>query len=321
MRVESAPGQEAQTAPAPAVAILMCTYNGSTYLPPQLHSFLQQTHDNWQLWVSDDGSQDDTLKLLEACRGRWGEERLHVFEGPHKGVTANFLSLACREEVRGDYYAYADQDDIWLADKLERALVRLREVPDGVPALYCARTCLVDAENREIGLSPLFSRPPSFANALMQNLGGGNTMVFNEAARKLLQQAGADVDVPVHDWWTYLVVCACGGQVFYDTGPVLRYRQHGANLIGMNDGTMARVRRILLLWRGGYRAWGDQHVKALTRLRERMSADSLAVLDAFVKARQSWLIPRIAGFRRDGIYRQTLAGNLGLAAAAVFGKL
>lgn len=319
MRVNTSSGQQALA--APAVAILMCTYNGERFLAEQLDSFAVQTHGNWQLWVSDDGSRDATLSTLEQVGRHWSNNRLHVVAGPGKGVTANFLSLTCLEKIQSDYYAYADQDDIWLADKLKRALDELRDVPDDVPALYCARTCLVDADNREIGRSPLFSKRPSFANALMQNLGGGNTMVFNDAARKLLLQAGADVDVPVHDWWAYLVVSACGGRVFYDAEPVLRYRQHGANLIGMNDGTLARVRRMLLLWQGGYRTWGDKHVQALARLRDRMSADSLEVLNAFVSARQSPLLPRMAGFRRAGIYRQTLAGNLGLVAAVLFGKL
>ena len=315
----TAPGQQAQ--PTPSVAILMCTYQGERYLAEQLDSFEAQSHANWALWVSDDGSRDATHSILEQYQQRWGEQRLHIVAGPGKGVTANFLSLTCLASIDSDYYAYADQDDIWLAQKLQRALDTLGSVPAGVAALYCARTCLVDANNREIGHSPLFTKPPSFANALMQNLGGGNTMVFNEAARALMQEAGADVDVPVHDWWAYLVVSACGGRVFYDAEPALRYRQHGANLIGMNAGAGARLRRMLLLWRGGYRAWGERHVRALERLRARMSPDSLAVFEAFSQARNSALLPRIAGFRRAGIYRQSFAGNLGLVFAAVFGKL
>ena len=315
----AAPGQQAQA--APSVAILMCTYQGESYMAEQLDSFAAQSHADWALWVSDDGSRDATLSILEQYRQRWGAGRLHVVAGPGKGVTANFLSLTCLAEIRGDYYAFADQDDVWLAQKLQRALDALQAVPEGVPALYCARTFLVDADNREIGRSPLFAKPPSFANALMQNLGGGNTMVFNQAARALLQEAGADVDVPVHDWWTYLVVSACGGRVFYDAEPALRYRQHGANLIGMNAGVGARLRRMLLLWRGGYRAWGERHVRALERLRARMSPDSLAVFNTFLQARNSSLVPRVAGFWRAGIYRQTFAGNLGLVFAALFGKL
>lgn len=321
MRTNTATASGQQANASPSVAILMCTYQGERYLAEQLDSFEAQSHGNWALWVSDDGSRDATLAILEQYRQRWGAERLHIVSGPGKGVTANFLSLACLPSIHSDYYAYADQDDIWLAYKLQRALDVLQAASPGVPALYCARTCLVDADNREIGRSPLFAKPPSFANALMQNLGGGNTMVFNEAARALLQEAGADVDVPVHDWWAYLVVSACGGRVFYDAEPVLRYRQHGGNLIGMNAGVGARLRRMLLLWHGGYRAWSDRHLRALERLRARMGPDSRAVFEAFEQARKSSLLPRVAGFHRAGIYRQSFAGNLGLVFAALFGKL
>jgi len=86
---------------------------------------------------------------------------------PAEGFVANFLSLTCKASIEADYYAYSDQDDVWESDKLERAVRWLQTVPENIPALYCSRTRLVDAENNEIGLSPLFSKPPSFANALI----------------------------------------------------------------------------------------------------------------------------------------------------------
>ena len=75
---------------------------------------------------------------------------------------------------------------------------------------------MLDAENNEFGFSPLFSKPPSFANAIVQNIGGGNTMVFNNALRALLREAGKDVSVISHDWWSYIVAAGCGGKIFYD---------------------------------------------------------------------------------------------------------
>src|SRR5690606_25344152 len=96
------------------------------------------------------------------------------------------------------------------------------------------RTLLVDDKNTEIGMSQLFKRPPSFPNALMQNIAGGNTMVFNADLRRVL--GSAPPRVVIHDWWLYLATTACDGLVRYDPEPSLRYRQHGDNLIGMNIG-------------------------------------------------------------------------------------
>ena len=106
----------------PKVAILLGTFRGQQYLAEQLDSFAAQTHSNWEVWASDDGSTDDTLKILEGFKAKWPAGRLSIQAGPGKGFVANFLALTCRAGIEAQYYAYSDQDDIWDADKLERAL-------------------------------------------------------------------------------------------------------------------------------------------------------------------------------------------------------
>lgn len=305
----------------PKVAILLCTYHGQRYLAEQLDSFQAQSHSNWAVWASDDGSEDGTHAILEAYQQKWPARRLTIHSGPADGFAVNFLSLTCKAGIKADYYAYSDQDDIWEVDKLERAVCWLKTIPHNVPALYCSRTRLVDAENNEIGLSLLFSKPPSFANALMQNIGGGNTMVFNNAARALLREVGEDTAVITHDWWAYMVVTGCGGKVFYDSHPSLRYRQHDGNLVGMNATWAARFKRIRMLWQGRFRNWNDCNVAALRRLQHKLTPENRETLERFAHARQKSLIPRLIGLKRSGIYRQTLFGNLGLIAAAIFGKI
>jgi glycosyltransferase involved in cell wall biosynthesis len=308
-------------APSPKVAVLLCTYHGQHYLAEQLDSFAAQTHKNWEVWASDDGSEDDTYAILQAYKQKWPVNRISVHNGPAEGFTANFLSLTCKASIEADYYAYSDQDDVWEADKLERAVQWLETIPSDTPALYCSRTRLVDSRNNEIGLSPLFSKPPSFANALMQNIGGGNTMVFNNAARSLLREAGEDLPVIIHDWWAYMVVTGCGGQVFYDPHPSLRYRQHGNNLIGGNATWTTRLERIRMLWRGQFRDWNDCNIAALRKLQHRLTSENLELLERFAKARDMSLIPRLFHLKYSGIYRQTMLSELMLIAAAIFKKI
>lgn len=322
-------GQSALKTPAaystndaqPAVAVLLCTYNGERYLPEQLESFEQQTHANWLIWASDDGSSDNTLALLETYRKKWPAGKLSIVRGPAKGFAANFLSLTCRPEITSDYYAYSDQDDIWMADKLERAIKWVETVPADIPALYCSRTRLVDEQKQEIGLSPLFSKSPDFRNALVQSIAGGNTMVFNHAARALLCEAGSDIPVVTHDWWAYLVVTGCGGSVYYDASPTLDYRQHEGNLVGMNATWLARLKRIRMLMQGQFRHWNDGNIAALRRLQDRLTPANRENFEHFVKARNMGLVARLRHFKQCGIYRQTLLGNLGLIAAAFFKKI
>ncbi|HSW04853.1 glycosyltransferase family 2 protein [Aquabacterium sp.] len=305
----------------PKVAVLLCTMQAQHFLAEQLNSIATQTHPAWAIWASDDGSDDYTHAILEYYQSHWSEDRLSIHAGPAEGSTANFLSLTCRADIDADYFAYADQDDIWEADKLERAVDWLKTIPSDVPALYGSRTLLVDARNQHIGYSPLFEHPPSFRNALVQSIAGGNTMVFNRAARDLLRAAGENIEAVTHDWWAYMLVTSCGGVVHYDVHPTVRYRQHARNQFGSNISPLAQMKRVRLLLQGRFRGWVDANLSALQRVRHLMTPESQQVLDEFVRARKRWLAPRLLGLRRTGIHRQTVLGNLGITLAALINRL
>lgn len=306
---------------APKVAIFLCTYQGQGFIEEQLRSFEVQTYQNWEVWASDDGSKDKTLSILETFQNRWGRSKLSIHSGPAKGFVANFLSLTCRADVDADFFSYSDQDDIWEANKLERAVAWLKSIPETVPALYCSRTKLVDVNNTEIGLSPLFAKSPSFQNALMQSIAGGNTMVFNKAARDLLVEAGEDISVIAHDWWAYIVIAGCGGRIFYDSVPTLRYRQHDNNLIGTNSGLDAKLKRIQMLFSGQFCKFNDGNISAILKLQKYFSDQNLLVLNNLILARKKLLLGRLFYFWKSGVYRQTTLGNLALIVALIFNKV
>lgn len=304
----------------PLVAVLLCTHYGSRFLAEQLDSISHQEHSNFCIWASDDGSDDNTHQILEQYQSQWEAERFSIHSGPQEGFAANFLSLTCYPDIEADYFAYADQDDIWEADKLSRAIAKLENVPIDTPALYCSRTRLINEYGRGTGFSPLFNKPPSFANALIQNIGGGNTMVMNKAAREILRIAG-ERTVVGHDWWAYLIISGAGGTVIYDSYPTVQYRQHDNNLVGANTSWYARLLRIRLLFKGRFRTWNSINTQALQQNRKLLTPENQRILDDFCTARDRWLIPRILGIWKTGIYRQTLMGNLGLIAATILKKL
>jgi glycosyltransferase involved in cell wall biosynthesis len=306
---------------SPTVAILLCTMQGEDFLSEQLDSIVNQNYPHWIIWISDDGSTDGTQDIIQEYQKILGKDKLKVEIGPKQGYIRNFLSLACNKKIEASYYAYSDQDDIWLPDKLKRALAWIATVPSNVPALYCARTCNVDEENNVLGLSPLFSRRPTFANALVQSIAGGNTMVFNQAACNLLRQAGSAVKVASHDWWTYQVVSGCGGQVYYDPEPMLRYRIHGKNQIGSNNNWVARIARLQLLYKGRFSEWTDMNLTSLRCLSRHLAPDAARLLDEFSQLRSKNIWARLIGIKRSGIYRQTTFGNLGLLAAVLLKKI
>jgi glycosyltransferase involved in cell wall biosynthesis len=321
-RIKSSSGAAGRVAaPGRAVTILLCTLNGERFLEEQLASIERQTYRNWKLIASDDGSSDRTISILQAFQKSHAPGRVNITDGPQRGAPANFLSLTCRQGLASDYYAFCDQDDVWEADKLARALRVLEQTGARIPAVYGSRTNLIDEKGYNIGLSPLFRKTPTFRSALVQSIAGGNTMVFNQKARELLAFCGAEVEVPSHDWWLYQAISACGGKVHYDAWPSVRYRQHGQNIIGSNMGWGARLRRLRMFGQGRFRDWADLNVAALTHLRQRMTAENRKIFDMFCEARQRPLLRRAALFAQAGVYRQTFLGNLGLAAAVVARKI
>jgi glycosyltransferase involved in cell wall biosynthesis len=303
------------------VTILLCTFNGERFLAQQLASLERQTFENWKLIASDDGSSDQTKSILRAFRKAFAPGKVNIIDGPQRGAPANFLFLACGKNLASDYYAFCDQDDVWEADKLARAIGVLEQADADVPALYGSRTSLIDETGKMTGFSPLFPKTPTFRSALVQSIAGGNTMVFNQKARELLAFCGADINIPSHDWWLYQVTSACGGCVRYDAYPSVRYRQHSQNVIGSNMGFAARLRRLRMLRQGRFRHWSELNVAALARIRPRMNAENQQIFDLFCKARHRPLLQRAAMFAEAGVYRQTLLGNLGLAAAVVLNKI
>ena len=227
------------------VAILLGTKDGSQFSREQLSSYETQSHANWSLHVSDDRSADATMALVKEFSNRV-DQIVTIRHGPDRGPARNFISLAQDGKISADYFAFSDQDDVWFPDKLERALVKLQGLSEDLPALYCSRTETVDECMKHLGFSKLFTKPPSFQNALVQSIAGANTMVFNNAARRLIQAAG-DAKILHHDWWLYQIVSAAGGIVYYDRYPSLAYRQHGANVQGSNRGIrpqLSRIRRV-----------------------------------------------------------------------------
>lgn len=302
------------------VAILMCTFNGQAFLEQQLESIRRQRWPAWFVAISDDGSVDGTLSTVARYQASWGGDRISVWQGPRRGFARNFMSFARNRALKADFYAWCDQDDVWHEDKLQKAVSWLQSVTHDKPALYLGRTELIGVRGEPLGYSPLFRRPPSFANALVQNIGGGNTMVFNPAAWSALQEAAEhldllSLDIVSHDWWAYLLITGIGGEVFYDAQPYVRYRQHHRNLVGANSGWFARIKRLHMLLRGRFRDWNTTNIAALEAVKLKLTDENRCLLEQLGALRSQSLATRLISLKRMGLYRQTLPGNLGLMLA------
>lgn len=307
---------------SPQVVILMAVYNGGVFLSEQLRSIAGQDHPNWHLITSDDGSDDDSPAVLSRFAAAHPATCL---TGPGRGAASNFMSLLRRapECVTTDHWlAFSDQDDVWLPDKLSRGIARLQEGEDARPALYCSRTWITDTALGNRRLSAARPRPPSFRNALVQNIASGNTILLNPAAARLVEEAARRVErVVVHDWWVYQVITGAGGRVVHDDAPTLFYRQHDVNQIGSNDTRLARLKRIQQLLQGHFRDWNAINIAALLQLDSYLTPRNRHILAEFAEMRRGPIPGRLLRLWRLGLYRQSRISTWALWLSLILNRI
>ena len=301
------------------ITILLATYNGERFIDEQISSLAAQDVPRLDVVVSDDGSSDGTLTILEAWQQRWTKGSFTLRRGPARGFAENFRFLLQTPGIATGYVAFCDQDDLWDADKLSVAVAALAN--DTGPALYGSRTRLIDENNRPIGYSPRFPRAPSFRNAIVQSLAGGNTMVLNPAAAALAAESCRRTGFVSHDWWCYLLVTGAGGRAVYDPVPHIGYRQHDSNLVGDKSALFAKFTRLKLGLQGRYANWNERNLAGLAACSDLIDAHAREIVAQFKVARANTGVGGIVGLMRSRVYRQTVPGSLALWVAALLGKV
>ena len=221
---------------APTIHLLCPIYNGRSFLPAFLESLQAQTHTEWVLWVRDDCSSDDSGDIVREFSQRDSRICLLPSDGERRGAAHSFRWLWHRVPEEASYIMFADQDDVWLPEKISRTLASMESAErerDG-PILVHTDLVVVDAELREI--APSFWRfagievnSTSLSHVVVRNIVTGNTVMINRAMR---ERTGAiSPDAAMHDWWVACVAAAFGRIVSLPYASAL-YRQHGANTIG-----------------------------------------------------------------------------------------
>ena len=218
----------------------MSTYNGAEHVAAQLDSILAQDVTDvadLSVYVRDDGSRDDTCAILQ---GYADKGLIRFLSGKNLGVVGSFLDVLAAVPTDVDYVALCDQDDVWHADKLSRALAVLGEKDQSIPQLYCSEYIFCDAEMNPQGRSHLNQTGVDFNKMLYENMVSGNTTVINRALADAVVGAGRD-GVYCHDWWLALVACALG-ELTYDDFVSLDYRRTGSNVSPTGTGGLSLLR-------------------------------------------------------------------------------
>lgn len=223
------------------VSILMATYNGAQYLSEQLESILAQSYQNFVLYIKDDYSTDETVDILIRYKAKYPDKIQIFYDYVNSGCAKyNFLDLMLKNEINFEYTMLADQDDIWLPNKIEVSLKAMHELEqqygNKTPLLVHTDAILVDQNlsylsNSYIKTMKVDYTKTQISQQIVQNTLMGSTALYNKALQTILEYPKFTV---MHDWWLMLSVCAFGKVRYVDTATML-YRQHANNQVGIRN--------------------------------------------------------------------------------------
>lgn len=217
------------------ISVAVATYNGGPFIREQMDSILKNLSGQDEIVVSDDGSTDATLDILEGYKG--GSVPVTVVAGPRKGIKQN-IGEALRH-CRGRYIFLADQDDVWVDGKVEKVMEYLGR--DGC-RLVCHDARVMDAELSSAIEESFFAfrgSKPGFLSNLLKNRYMGCCMAFEQELLETVLPIPDNIEM--HDQWIGMINDLKGGKSRFIGDRLLLYRRHGANVSDFSHGTAAQM--------------------------------------------------------------------------------
>ncbi len=214
------------------LVVLLSTYNGDKFLREQIDSIISQENVNIKILIRDDGSNDNTLKIIQEYSFKY-PKLISLIEGQNVGFYESFSILIKKALLRfpnAQYFAFSDQDDFWHPDKCSTAISLISKRPG--PNMYCCRPTTTDSQLHPICQYDDKSIKPNKSRALINNIAYGCTILFNRDAAILYTDRRPLYGFKLcHDFIMYQL-CIFLGDVYYDHNSYIYYRQHGTNEIG-----------------------------------------------------------------------------------------
>lgn len=206
------------------VWIFLSTYNGEKYIEAQLESLFAQKDVDISILVRDDGSTDNTINILKRYED---SGKIKLIKGLNQGYKKSFISLV-KENVYSDYYAFCDQDDVWLPEKLSRAISMIEKSEvDNRPILYASSLQRVDKNLNFLSMQNFKNLKLTLEAEFTRHRLAGCSFVFNNKLRNLLKES-QNIDCS-HDKLASILCIACGGEIIFDKSSYILFRRHGKN--------------------------------------------------------------------------------------------
>lgn len=266
------------------VAVLISSYNGEKYLKEQLDSILRQTYQNIEIVIRDDGSKDETAEIIKSYQKE--HDNIILQEGENLGFLKSFFKLL--EFENADYFAFCDQDDVWLENKIELAVQALNQADDTKPNMVFGNSDYYDETMHLIGKGENH-KTFSFKNSLYECVAQGMTMTINNEARKTIL-ANIPEKCLFHDWWTYMI-CSGMGNVLYNDETIVKYRRlpKNATAEGQSIFKIFAWRIKNLLTGDGMKNIRAQQLEYKHRFYDKISNENQKILDIFVQEKYNFL--------------------------------
>lgn len=280
--------------------VLVSTYNGEIYLKEQLDSILNQDSVDVNLLIRDDGSKDNTHTILKEYEKL---DNVEVIYGKNMGCADSFrglLDAAYDKLTDFDYFAFSDQDDVWMPEKLSVACGVVDKMDETKPCAYCSNVRAVDGQLNDIGLKwKLEETNITKAQSLVCSMAYGCTMLFNRKVVEMFHQYPPRKLV-LHDLWI-MNMCMFLGKVYYDNNSYILYRQHGGNVIGAKTTFKAKLKS---RWKSFKHLIG-QHEK------EGEANEMLYALDEVLSEDDKEMIRIVANYRKGLLKRLKFLFGIG----------
>ncbi len=222
------------------ISILLASYNGEKYIAEQIESILNQTEQNFRLYINDDCSTDNTFKISKDYEKKY-PDKIKVTRNEKNSGSAKYNFINMMIEHKDDYIMLCDQDDVWLPNKIEITLKKMVELEKKygkfTPLLVHTDLKIVDTNLAEISESSKNYLCANYDktklnNLIIQNIVTGCTAMYNKTLADLTKYPKGFI--VMHDWWLALTASAFGIIEHCDEQTVL-YRQHGDNSVGVHN--------------------------------------------------------------------------------------
>ena len=301
------------------VEILLATYNGEKFIQEQLDSLMNQSNTNFKILIRDDGSTDNTIKIINEYQQKF-PTKITVLKDNKKnvGATQNFGILL--QYATADYIFFCDQDDVWLPNKIEDSLQKMKAIENdkAIPCLIFSDMKVIDEYGNITSDSvwqQLHLHPKYFVlnRLLVQNIPHGCTMLINKAMRNLASPIPKAA--MLHDHWIALLATACGKYTVINE-PLLLLRNHTQNVTRQHNSIFDKLQRASynLFSKSTYEHFiairVSQAEVLLARIRNKISKENSELIENFIllKNAGSWQRKKI--FIKNKFYRTTFAHTL-----------